>query len=352
MKTKRKSFYFIAIIIFCIIYILFAIKPIETEHQFKSGWKIDVTNPTIVQRDENEEFLHFKLGKTMGYFTESGKVINFISFPYKATISEEYYTFYDKNNNLSKIYNYAGDLVTTIKQSGFPLIHENRIFIFGPGGASFSYFSESGEKKFEYEGTTPITAFASSKNACVAGFANGSICEFDLQGKLLQQFSPGGSDYPIILGLAISNDASMIACISGHNKQRFVLAKNENVNAKIIFHEFLNSSSPYQMLVKFYDQDNFVVYNSNDALGFVDIKNGKSTHIKTNGQAINIQESKRCLFILTKSKDLYMVYVIEKNTTKLGEFSFKANVAFIAVENENLYIGKDATISKIMLEKN
>ena len=80
MKTKKtRSFYITLALILCAVYIIFAIKPLGFEYQLTPGWKIDVTNPTISEPEENERLLHFKLGQNIGYFTEDGKVTNFIS---------------------------------------------------------------------------------------------------------------------------------------------------------------------------------------------------------------------------------------------------------------------------------
>ena len=94
MKNKKNiSFYILLSLIFCISYIVLAIKPLGTEHQFSPEWKIDVTNPSTVKPEEDSKLLPFKLGQTLGYFTPDGKVITFVSFPMKASISSKFYTF-------------------------------------------------------------------------------------------------------------------------------------------------------------------------------------------------------------------------------------------------------------------
>ena len=90
MKNKKNiSFYILLSLIFCISYIVLAIKPLGTEHQFSPEWKIDVTNPSTVKPEEDSKLLPFKLGQTLGYFTPDGKVITFVSFPMKASISSK-----------------------------------------------------------------------------------------------------------------------------------------------------------------------------------------------------------------------------------------------------------------------
>lgn len=352
MKTKkRRTFLIILVVIICALYTIFAIRPLGTEYQFTPGWKIDITSPTISEAEEDEHLIHFKLGQSMGYFTESGKVTNFISYPYKSSITQNYYTFYNENSTEATLYLPSGKKAGAIHIAGFPMVSENRIYVFLPGGAAFAQCTEDGAKAWEYSGTAPITAFSSTKNGCAAGFADGSICQFSTDGTIVQRFSPGGSDIPVILGVALSSDASLIAAVCGRSKQRFVLAKNEETNAKIIFHEFLDGSDPYQKLVCFYDNDNAVVYNSGSQLGFVNCETGKSTHLPISGQALSMQETDDCIFILSKDGGTYTVYTIEKPATLMGTFSFKAKTAFIRTDKDKLYVGKDSTISQLTLSK-
>lgn len=348
MDSKKHTSFFIFIgIIFCILYIFLAIKPLGREYQFNPKWKIDVTNPTISENTEEKKLLYFKLGQTLGYFTEDGKTVNFATFPQKASISEYAYTYYNVNNSAAKVYNPNGSEKTTLPASGFPMIDENRFFVFLPGGSAFEMLNEDGSLKWEYSGTVPITAFDSSKTSVVAGFADGNICQFDTKGNLLQRFAPGGSEIPVVLGVAVSSDGKYIAAVCGQNKQRFILAKKESQQTKIVAHEFLDSKSTRQMLVKFSKDNSTVFFNSGDKLGIVDIETGKIKHLKISGQAISFQETDDCAFVLTKNEKQYAVYAIEPFATLIGTFSFNADSAFIQTYKNMLFVGKNSTISCI-----
>lgn len=352
MKIKKSiSFYILISIVFCALYILLAIKPLETEYQFFPEWKIDATNPSVTPATEDDRVLPFKLGQTLGYFTPDGKITQFVTFPQKASISRSYYTSYNSNNTQAKYYSPDGKLSGTINVTGFPMIDEDRIFVFLPGGASFVKCTPDGQKEWEYGGTVPITAFDSSKSGVVIGFADGNICQFNTSGNLVQRFTPGGSDYNVILGAAISSSGEYIAVVSGQNRQRFVLAKRSENQTKITAHEFLNSNEPTQKLVKFSRDDSTVYFATSDDLGIVDVKTGKIRHIKLKGHANVIQESNESVFVLTKLEDTYTVYVIEKFATLTGAFSFSAKNAFILTDENRLYVGKDSTISCISISK-
>ena len=201
----------------------------------------------IVKENKNNSSVnYFKLSQTAGYFTSDGEVTNFITFPYKASISDYYYTSYNSNNTSTDFFTPEGTKKGTITQPGFPMIIEDRIFVFLPGGSSFVKCKEDGSKDWEYDSTCPITAFYSAKNALVAGYADGTIVHFTNEGDIIQNFQPGGSDYPVILAAALSNDGSYIASVSGQNRQRFVLAKKEGAQTKIVFHEYFPTNTKVQ----------------------------------------------------------------------------------------------------------
>ena len=352
MKAKKKfSFYVLISLLFCIFYIIIAVKPLNTEYIFTPVWKIDISSPQKEDEEGNSGVLHFKLGQSMGYFTKDGKITNFISYPYKASISERCYAFYNADNAAADIFDPRGEKLCTVREAGFIKIDGERIFNFRPGGTSFSAYGADGVKLWEYGGTVPITAFDSSAGGAAAGFADGTVCVFRSDGTIKQRLTPGGSDFPVILGVAISPDGKHVATISGQNRQRFVLAEIADSKTKIIMHEFINQSDPVQRLVKFSADGSAVYYNSKNTLGAVRVSDGFTVRLALKGQALSMQEGSGCIFILTKDKAEYTVYTIEKFASLLGDFSFEAEAAFILAEKDRLYVGKNTTISCIAVEK-
>ena len=352
MKNIKKNSFFVTLAaVIIVVYVIFAVKPLNEEFHFIPVWKIDVSNPPVSKNEDNQKTFPFKLMQTLGYFTEDGKVTVFKTYPYKASISDTFFASYRENNSSCDFYTPEEKKAGTISEKGFPMFDQDRIFVFLPGGSSFVRLSQEGKRLWEFESSSPITAFDSSRAGNAAGFADGSITQFSPEGSIVQQFSPGGSEFNIISGVAISNNGNFIASVSGQNKERFVLAKKEDAHSKIVFHEFTDHSRPYQKLVKFSADDSKVYYDFDGKLGIVDTEKYSSRHIKIKGQAISIRESDLCVFVLTKEGENYTVYVLEKNSSLVGKFSYQANASFIQTDENSLYIGKDSSISKINIVK-
>jgi hypothetical protein len=343
---------------FAILYIIIASKPLSPEIQFLPVWTIDLEAYTKGEEIEvsPEDFnnaVSFKLGQNLGYFTPEGKILSFITFPYKATISDTSYTLYGTSSDQMQINSPAGSEIGKIKVTGFPYFSEDRKFIFLPGGSSFSKLNEDGSVAWTREGFTPLTAFSSSKTGIVTGYADGSVIAFDTDGNITQQYQPGGSSYEVILGAAISETSRYIATLSGEGGQRFVISKKSDANygshTSIVFYKSMTEELNRQVLIKFTKDEKKVFYNNATGIGIVNTRNFRNTELPIKGRILSILESGsgKEIFILSKEGNTYTVSTIESFDAFAGSFSFDAESACIAVKDNSLFVGRDGKISRI-----
>ena len=353
MKLKLNPLPIVLAGFFTVIYVFAAAFPLSKEVQFSPEWTVSVSNQ--VGKWTEEKPLPFKVGQVAGYFNKSGDILNFTSFPVKIAISEKFYAPYGLSNDEISVYSPDGNFVCKMESSGFPFIDEDRLFVFLPGGASFSQFSTEGKKLWTYEGFIPVTSFASSKAGAAAGFADGKVLVFNQDGSVKLEFVPGGSKYSVILGLDISADGSMIACLSGLEKQRIVLSRMEKEHSVITFYKYLEKDQIRQSFVQFSETGEWLYYSFEGGLGIVKCSNGKNTEIKMAGIVTSLKPTNipGTFFVLTKSEDgkTKTVYLIENYTKNSGSFSFEADSAFIETDGTDLFIGRDSRISKIRVHK-
>lgn len=353
MKIKKYIGLFIFLgILISIIYILLAVKPLSYEYQFTPVWKINTSNPAIkeIPQDKKRQFFH--LGQTLGYFDEDGNISVYKTFPSKVSISDYYFATYDSEAQNTEFFHNNGEKAGVIEASGFPYFVDDLIYVFLPGGCSFSKCSETGKILWTFEGTLPVTAFAAKKNYTAIGFANGTIKVLDNEtGNTLIDFAPGGSDYPIILGLDISDDGQYIASISGHNQQRFVLSHREENQQKIVYHKFFEHDSPYRTVVHFCNDGKRIFYNFYEGLGVYEIENKTEKTIAIKDKIISVEETENFVILLGKDKTNYTLTIIDDTNTQEGSFSFTADSAFVHAIGNDIYLGKDNTISRLTVSK-
>ncbi len=386
-KKKSKKNLFIAIGIFCFLYIVLALRPLSTELHFSPQWtqsifkaekegspvnfyaenEISAASKNEINVEENQSenqsenqtdrekdiFIPFKLGQNLGYFSPDGKIYSRIAYPFKAAVSENFYCTYGSSNSKTPFFSPDGKFLGNIEEFGFPFFDKDKIFVFLPGGNSFALCGSDGKKIWTYESYAPITAFASSENGIAAGFSDGRIVSLSMDGKIDQNFAPGGSESEVILGCAISNDGKKLATVSGHKRQRFSVAENSKGHSRIIFHEFVPNETKHQVLVKFNEDQNLVYYGYKNGIGIVDLKKLKSRHIEIPGNIVQIEKSsvENMLFVLSRENSTYTVSAIESPYNKAAQFSFEASCAFIQTRGNELFVGRNDKISLMSISR-
>ncbi len=351
-KSNKTAKIVVAVIIFCLLYIVLAFRTLSTEFHLSPEWTVDISDVETVPATERT--IPYRLGQNIGYFTEDGKVASRIPYPFKASISEFHYASYGADNMSTEFYNSDGTFAGTINERGFPFFDGPYVYTFLPGGNAFASCGPKGEVEWKFESYAPITAFATSGGGVVAGLADGNIVSFEHNGKQIQKFAPGGSEIPVILGADISEDGRTVACVSGQNRQRFVVAqKTSDGHSKIIFHEYLNEDFNSQVLVKFGDDGNTIYYNYRGGLGIVNLEKLSSKHVPIDGRIVQIEEATdpNLLVVLSEKDSKYTVTVVEPVDHPLAKFSYDAECSFIKTKGNKLFVGRDNKISCLRLSR-
>ncbi len=350
-KQIKKRTLVTLIVILSLVYLIIAVRPLTTELHMTPLWTSNIQITEKVSVSEN--IIPYKLGQNMGYFDESGKIYSRVTFPFNCTISKDYYSTYSPDNTVTTVYRPDGKELTKIERPGFPHFVDEKLYILLPGGTSFAQYSTEGKELWSFENYCPVTAFYSNKSGTAAGYADGTIYCFDTEGNITQVFEPSGSEYNIILGLGLSDNGQMIASLSGHNKQRITVAQKSDNHSKIIFHNFLDSETNKQQLVKFNREQTKVYFSCKSGIGVVDLDKKKNTFVEIEGNVTQIEFSdfENLVFVLSKNGNQFTVTVIENPDKKAAQFSFEAKYAFIQVKDENLFIGQDNKISALKISR-
>jgi hypothetical protein len=114
-------------------------------------------------------------------------------------------------------------------------------------------------------------------------------------------FEPLGSRLSVILGCAISQDASRLALISGIDNQRFLLLERTGDTFRVIHHEFMNSGFRRPVHINFVNDDAKVIFEREGGLGIYAINSRTSININLEGEVVSLDSSGdgRFLFVVT-----------------------------------------------------
>ncbi|MFI3257695.1 MAG: hypothetical protein R3Y36_05295, partial [Spirochaetales bacterium] len=305
-------------------------------------WTIDITQSRI---DSTYMQMHpFKLGNYMGYFTSTGSIAMLQPIEDRAAVSSDYWAVFQSDAEQTPFFTPDGLQSGILEKAGFPFFADDSIFLFYPGGNAFSAHEPDGSEKWFYEDYVPVTAFSVSRAGCIAGFADGKIISFDQNGKIIQKFYPGGSNYEIIFGVALSSGGKYSACVSGVDRQRIVISSSENNTDKIIFHEYIQNPVFEQSLVQFSADERYVFVNVADALIIIDLVKKSSFSVPLSGKVLTVTEGGNgdFYFVLSKNQKINTVSIFTDTMFLVGDFSFEADNVFLQSDNESIYIGTDS----------
>ena len=391
-KEKRKWWWVLGVWIF-IFYIFISARSISEETILNPRWITSLEsnysegNPGTDENrwgfpvsfqdfsvQSNEKPIPFLLGDRFGYVWDDGKfAINHIRQGY-ISISDNSWAEYEALPSSIQVMSPLNETVLTISDTkGYPLLIDNRIFIVGSEQNSLTALSPKGEELWTHDFPAPITCIDAADGFVLAGTLDGAVELLNSSGNLVfTPFEPGGSRLSVILGCAISRNASQLAIISGIDDQRFLLLERAEMEGrtaaarwsdqsgvsgdryKVIYHEFLPGGFRRPVHISFVDNDGKVAFEREGGLGIYDIGSRASISIAMEGEIVALDNSgvKGFLFVITSqgSKQKRLI-VIRYPAFIVNQAPFISDNAFFARRDSIIYLGGDTAMASFELEK-
>nr|AGS53341.1 hypothetical protein [uncultured bacterium contig00014] len=357
-KENQRWWYILGFLAF-IVYIFVAARPISEETILKPRWITSLeSNYPIGLGDyvtEDEELIPFQLGDRYGYLGEDGQaVINQIRRAY-VSLSENYWAEYEAQPSSVQVMNPMNENVMTIEQAkGYPLFLDDRVFMVGAEQNSLTAINQRGEEFWTHDFPAPITCIDAAGGYVLAGTLDGALILLNSSGYPVFSFEPGGSRLSVILGCALSRDASRLAIISGINDQRFLFLERAGDTYRVVYHEFLTNGFRRPVHVGFVNNDSKVAFEREGGLGIYDISYRTSISLPMDGEIAFLDNSgsDRFLFVITsqgpKQKRLI---TIRYPGIIVSEAPFMSDNAFFTRRDNKIYLGGDLSIMSFELEK-
>ena len=355
-------------ILFLFMYIFAAAVPLGADLYLKPVWVRTITPDTaqaelegIGNAAENgtpqataEQFIGktpkvFLTESRFGYFTADGELLRSSPVTQRISASSAAWTEYESNVVKTPIYRPDGSLITVIEEPGFVYIDEDRFYLFEPGGSAVKQYDSDGKPRWRYLHTAPITAFHSSPSGVIIGFSDGKLVALDSAGNALFDFYPGGSDYPVILGAALSADGRFAACVCGIDRQRALLIKIDGNKYKIIHHRYLDGNLRRQVFVNFDIQGENAVFECAEGIGFIDCDRLVSGIIPQHGTVVSGGQTpyKNIMAIISRQEQHSMLSLVESPIYVVGKTSFPSRNAFLVQERETIFLATDTKLARI-----
>ena len=369
--TASNNRFIIFPILFLFIYIFVAAVPLGSDPYFKPIWICDIIPNTAQaelegigeaaetseirspaeQFDETTPKVFFTESR-FGYFTASGKLLRSSPIRQRISASAAAWTEYESNAVKTPIYRPDGSLITVIEEPGFVHVDEDRFYLFEPGGSAVKQYDADGKAVWRYLHTAPITAFHSTESGSVIGFSDGKLTCLDSSGNILFDFYPGGSNYQVILGAALSTDGRFAACVCGIERQRILLIRIDGNKYKIVHHRYLDGNLRRQVFVDFDESGENAVFECAAGIGFIDCERLVSGIIPQQGTLLASGQYpyKNIMAIISQQEQTATLSIIETPSYVIGKTSFPSKNAFLVQEQKALFLATDTKLARIDIQ--
>jgi hypothetical protein len=381
VKEKQKYLFFLGLALF-FIYVFAAAQPIPEETVLAARWlsSLESNYPVYLNNfsgngnnggaSEAHEpaLVPFELGNHFGYIGDDGRfIINRIKKG-RVSLSGGYWTEHDALPESVQIWNPQNEAVLTIENpGGYPLFLDNRIYVLGDEQNSLSALDQDGNLLWTRDFPAHLTCIDGAAGYVLAGTLDGVVELLDSSGQpLIPAFEPGGSRLSVILGCAISADASRLAIVSGIDDQRFLLLERAGDAYKVIYHEFLGDGFRRETYVTFLENDSHVAYEREGGLGLYEIASRTSSTLPLDGEitAMDNTGGGGYLFLITapgsrtgrggpqgRKPQKRFVAVRLPGTIAINA-PFRSESAFLGRRGDRLFVGGDSTLAYFELRKN
>lgn len=367
-KTAFDTRFIIFPLLFLLIYIFAAAAPLGQDFYFKPVWARTIIQDTALaelegQGAETQEYqadaAQFA-GKTphafltenrFGYFTADGELLRSSPIIRRISASSAAWTTYGNSASHTTVYQPDGSPLMTIEEAGFVYIDETRFYLFEPGGSAVRQYGTNGKPLWRYRHTAPITAFHSTEGGTLIGFSDGKLVCLNSVGDILFDFYPGGSDYQIILGAALSIDGRFAACVCGINQQRVLLIRIDGNKFKIIHHRYLNGNVRRQLFVNFDKSAKNAIFECAEGVGFIDCIHRTSGIVPQRGRILASGQApyRNITALISHHENTSILSFIESPAHIIGETEFPSKTAFLEQEQEKLFIATDTKLMCISI---
>ena len=360
VKGNKKWWLAVSVLLF-VIYIFLAPLPIPEETVIEPRWitslemnyPIHLGEPSI---ENTGELLPFILGNRFGYVRDDGSFSINRSRSAYISLAENYWAEYETLPSAIQVMNPLDEPVLVIEDpNGYPLFIDNRIFIIGSEQNSITALGAAGEELWSFDFPAPITCIDAASGYVLVGTLDGVLVLLNSAGiPAFPPFEPGGSRLSVILGCAISHDASRLALIAGIDNQRFLLLERMENTYRVVYHEFLSTGFRRPVHIAFVDHDTRVAYEREGGIGIYTINSRASANISLDGEIVSLDNSvdDRFLFLITsQNSEEKRLITIRFPGIIINEAPFQSNNAFLARSGNRLYIGGDMTMASFELEK-
>jgi hypothetical protein len=358
MTIKKLRLQIVLGLLVFLVYAFLAVSPIPEEDVLIKGWIRSFESAYTGSSTESKQY-PFEIGSPdaarFGYFDRNGVfTINRVTQK-NLSLSGDRFAEYEALPHSLDIKNSTDESTLQFENTnGYPLFLNDKIYLVSFEQNAITEIAEDGNAVWSYSFASPLTCVAGARGSLLLGTLDGTVELLDENGRRAFFFETGGSRITCVYGVAISQDLSHIAVISGIDDQRFLLFEQYAGAYQVSHHEFIGDGKRRPVQIRFLDGDTRLAFEYDDGLGLYEIKSRTSYRIPLDGEivAIDNEGGDGLLFLVTSE---------EENRKRLIGIKYPANITiitpfksagiFLHRADGALFVGSDRGLASFILDK-
>jgi hypothetical protein len=357
MLSKKTVFKISAAALTALLYAFVAASSVPEEEVLTKGWLCSYES-AYPESSASEKLFPFETAAHFGYFDAEGKFTLSRLKKNKLSISEKVFAEYDAVPQEIEIRDNRDQPLSTLPTpQGYPLFLNDRVYLVSFEQNAVSALSPDNELQWNYVFTAPLTCVAGAGGYLLTGALNGAIELLDENGKRVFFFETGGSRITCVYGVAVSDDLSHLAVVSGVDNQRILIFEQYAGSYRVVFHEFtgLGKRRPVRVLFG----GGRVFYEHDKGLGIYEIKTRTNRIVPLEGEisaidgggtgGSNIDNDR--VYLVVEKGGVQRLLAVDYPATVTMNAPFKSAEVFLHRRGKQLFVGTERTLVSFMLEK-
>jgi hypothetical protein len=356
-KKKRPVRVFLASLGIIVLYSAVFPYPLHRELVAHPAWAVKVPGPSArLASTPVESAAPFRLGGLFGFVAGDGTVLYAAQQPYGVALSTSGFVAYTRLARDWIMQDPVGRRLFTFSGDGYPLLSPDgrRVFTVKSDLSGIIERDRGGDILWDRDFPSLMTSISLAPDVILVGLLNGSIQLLSPQGAAVFTHSPRGSRVPVIVGTAVSADASLLAGMSGIDPQYLTVFRRSGAGAgyESIAKLHLSSDFRRETRIAFSPDSRWLAFEEPQAAGVFDPRSGALSSVATGGELAGIAfpGRGRCGAFAARIGDRTVLTIAAPFTGTLFSGVFAGTDVSLATIDGQLLIGWNGRLLRIDVE--
>lgn len=326
-------------------------RSLSKEYILQPRWVTRVTGQSQARDLSPAQPYAFRLGETFGYVSRGGEVGLETRVLYDVGYSDGVFANYSSVARNLVFADPTGNFLRSIEATGYPHIVGDRTFVFGSNGSSIAEYDTLGELRWRRQCPSLITSMACSEDLVLLGLVNGRASLVSQTGDDVFAYVPGGSRLSVVLAVAITDDGSRMAMVSGVDPHRFVALSAAGESYEVETSRELSGDFRRQWYAEFSHHGEIAFFGGMDRLWFYRTSSADLSSIAVQGRVRGVEQVPGGLFaVWSETRDAGHLVVFDPSGAVIARHAFPAEATFFRALEDDVLLGLDTHLVSLDLE--